>query len=678
MNAELAELAAAHGVATSYRDGQRRVVAIDDDVVVTVLAELGVDAATRTSVRRELARVRDRSEDELPPTIVLRQGEGRPIIGQGVVLREDGVSVPVHEAVPADLPLGWHRLVVGRREATLIVTPRRMPVPPRTWGWMVQLYAMRSTESWGMGDFSDLARLIQYAGVEQGAGLVLINPVHAPTPVIPVEPSPYAPSSRRFVNPLYLSVPDASGYESLDPSARLAVDAPRPAANDRIDYDAVWAAKRVALERVHAADRGAPDLAEDLAEDLADRPALREFAVFCALAERYGRRWRNWPADLRHPASPAVARASVELADRVDFHAWLQRVGQRQLAHVQRVARNAGMPIGVVHDLAVGVDPDGADAWALQDVLATGATIGAPADAFNQLGQDWRLSPWHPRRLAEAGYQPYRDVVAAALRHGGGVRVDHVAGLWRLWWVPPGEPPRRGTYVHYDAEAMLGVLALEAHRAGASVVIGEDLGTVEPEVTEGLRERGALGCAVLWFQQDDRPAAECSGAEEPGDGAAAPLLPPAHWPRRAVASVSTHDLPTAAGFLRGEHVETRAALGLLTGDVESERRQARADRDRLLGLLRDEGLLDAEPIEEEIILAMHRLLARTPCRLRVVSPYDALGEARQPNLPGTVDQYPNWRLPLPVSLEDFATDPRVRATAAVLRAATDAGGPDGE
>jgi len=309
--------------------------------------------------------------------------------------------------------------------------------------------------------------------------------------------------------------------------------------------------------------------------------------------------------------------------------------------------------VQVVHDLAVGTDPEGADAWALQDVLALGVTVGAPPDAFNQRGQAWGLPPWLPHRLDATGYAAYAQLLRALLRQADGLRIDHVAGLWRLWWVPPGESPDRGTYVHYDADVMLAVLTLEAARAGA-LVVGEDLGTVEPEVTEGLARRNMLGSAVLWFTRDE---------QAPG----MPLLPPDRWPDRAVATISTHDLPTAPGFLRGEHVRARAELGLLD-DVAAEQDTADRERRELVELLRAEGLLTgADPGEDQILVAMHALLARSRSRLVLVSPYDVVGEERQPNLPGTVDEYPNWRLPLPLGLEELRADPRVRVVVDTVR-----------
>jgi 4-alpha-glucanotransferase len=255
--------------------------------------------------------------------------------------------------------------------------------------------------------------------------------------------------------------------------------------------------------------------------------------------------------------------------------------------------------------------------------------------------------------LAATGYAALRDMLRAILSHADGLRIDHVAGLWRLWWIPPGETPDRGTYVHYDAEVMLAVLALEAHRAGA-VVVGEDLGTVEPEVTEALAANEMLGSAVGWFTRDE------SAPDQP-------LLPSKAWPTRAAASLSTHDLPTVAGFLRGEHVRARAELGLLD-DVPAEQANADKERAEWLALLRSEGLLDdSEPDEDAIIVAMHRFLASTPSRLKLISPYDLIGEPRQPNLPGTIDEYPNWRLPLAETLEQLQADPRVAETTAAFR-----------
>ncbi len=630
MQSELARLAAAYGVATSYENWEQREVAVDDDVVIAVLAQFDIDASTPESVVAALAAVRAvRESGALPPTVVKRVSATLELSSPAVVELEDGSALELDSVLPPDLPLGWHRLVVGEQSSVLAVVPDRLPEVPPAWGWMLQLYALRSADSWGMGDFGDLATMAARSAAELGAGVVLVNPVAAIAPTHPVERSPYSPSSRRFVNPLYLRIPATDAFAAADEATRAAVLACRPAGDpELIDYDAVWDAKRAALELLWAGHHEDVDLAAD--------PGLRDFATFCALAELHGPDWREWPAD------PQVS------ADRVAFHAWVQRLCRAQLAHVRRAA--AGMSVGVVHDLPVGVRPGGADTWAQRDAFASDVTVGAPPDAFSQQGQDWNLPPWRPDRLAELGYAPFRDMLRGILEHADGIRVDHVAGLWRLWWIPPGEPPDRGTYVHYDPEAMLGILALEAYRAGA-VVVGEDLGTVEPEVTRTLHERGVLSSAVLWFQRD---------WDAPGQ----PFVRPAEWDPDAMASISTHDLPTVAGWLSDEHVRVRAKLGLLTGDESTELAAALVDRAALVDLVRAEGLPTGD-----LPAALCTLLASSAARLLLTSPADVVGEVRQPNLPGTVDQYPNWRIPLPVTLEAFFADQGVRAAVAPLRTA---------
>jgi 4-alpha-glucanotransferase len=625
-NTELEELATAHGVAVRYVDWQQRPVEVDRDVIRAVLGLLDVDAGNARAIRAALAAARHR-----PRTIVLRQGNRPPRVPAGELRADDGGVREVRDRLPADLAPGWYRLSAGNRGHTVIVAPERLAPPPRSWGWMLQLYALRSAGSWGAGDFADLASFAGWAAASAGA--ILLNPLHAVAPVRPVPASPYSPTSRRYVNPLYLRVEHTSAYLSAGPAARSTVDSLRPS-NDTgfIDYDAVWDAKQRALEVLWQHEKSRPD--------------GDDFATYCALAEEYGPDWRRWPAGLRRPDGDSVAEERAKRADRVAFHAWLQRLCDEQLGAAAKAARR--MAVGLIHDLAVGVDPAGADAWMLQDVLAQGVHVGAPPDAFNQRGQDWGLAPWRPDRLAATGYRAYRDLLAATFRHARGVRVDHVAGLWRLWWIPPGASPDQGTYVHYDPDAMLGALTVEAHRTGA-VVVGEDLGTVPAKVTRALRARNVLGSTVLWFARAwNRPGA--------------PYVRPAKWPELTLASVSTHDLPTVQGFLTGAHVELRAQAGVLARPVEEETAGAESDLAALRTLLEKEGLADEDPL-----LAVHELLARSPARLVLASPYDVLGEARQPNLPGTFDEYPNWRIPLPVPLEEFLRDPRTAAVVRLLR-----------
>jgi 4-alpha-glucanotransferase len=635
----LSRLAAAHGVAMSYEGSDREVVTVAPEIVVAVLARLDVDASSAESIQRELQQVDARSS--LPATIAVTHGSGRHLGATGQLRLEDGTTRDVDGDLPADLPLGWHRLIAGEQQITVVVAPSRMPDVPRTWGWMLQLYALRSAESWGMGDYGDLAEMARRAGSEQGAGVLLVNPVQAFMPSHPLERSPYSPASRRFANPLYLRVTEAAIAAGVDGATYDEIVALAPDRDtELIDYDAVWEAKLAALELLWV----------KAGEVTRDDPDLEAYATWAAIAELHGADWRDWPEELRDPHGEAVAEARTTLADRVAFHTWLQQLCREQLDDARAAAHDAGMPVGIVHDLPVGVHPGGADAWALQDAFASDVRVGCPADAFNPLGQDWGLPPWRPDRLAESGYAPFRDVIRSVLRHGDGIRIDHIAGLWRLWWIPPGEPAHRGTYVHYDAEVMLAVLTLEAHRAGA-IVVGEDLGTVEEIVTETMHQRGVLSSAVLWFERD---------WDAPGQ----PHIPPQEWEPETMASISTHDLPTVAGWLQDERIRVQADLGLLDGSAEEAYAQAKADREALFDLLRDEGIPTDDPV-----VALHAVIARAASRLVLSSPADAVGQLQQPNLPGTVDEYPNWRIPLSVDLDAFFDDERVRAAVAPLRAA---------
>jgi 4-alpha-glucanotransferase len=418
----------------------------------------------------------------------------------------------------------------------------------------------------------------------------------------------------------------------------------------------VWQAKKAALETVFVQPRSRSRQAQF--EEFCGREGdgLVDFATWCALAERYGLPMSTWPDLARDPRAEAVRQIREEMSDRVEFYMWLQWCLDEQLAAAQRTALAAGMPIGIVHDLAVGVHPEGADTWALSGVLAQDVTVGAPPDAFNQQGQDWSQPPWRPDRLAELGYAPFRDMIRTVLRHAGGLRVDHVIGLFRLWWVPRGLSPAEGTYVRYDHRAMIGILALEAQRSGAFVV-GEDLGTVEPWVRDYLRERGMLGTSILWFERD-------YDSGQP--------LKPTQWRELCLATVTTHDLPPTAGYLAHEHIELRERLGLLTRPVDEETAAAEADLDAVLAQLRDLGLLTPDASEREKVEALHRFLLLTPAKLIGVALSDAVGDRRAINQPGTYDEYPNWRLPLadgvghPLLLEDVMTSIRAQSLARMM------------
>ena len=540
----------------------------------------------------------------------------------------------------------------------------RPPVAPwprnRSWGFAVQLYSVRSRGSWGHGDLRDLADLAAWSGRELGADFVLVNPLHAAEPRPPVSPSPYLPMSRRQVSPLYLRVEDIPEYQVLSAGDRARVEAlaaPLRAASTTaalIDRDAVWTAKRAALELIRAVPLTASRRAERDAFFARDRRALDDWATWCAIAEMHGPDWRSWPAPLTDPGSAEVTELRRTLADRIEFHAWLQWLAAGQLAAAQQAARRAGMSIGVITDLAVGAHPGGADAWARQDVVVPGISVGAPPDEFNQRGQNWTLPPWHPRQLAAQGGRPLAELIAANTRTAGGLRVDHVMGLARLWWIPAGMSPDLGTYVRYDHELIGGVVAAEVARAGA-LAIGEDLGTVEPWLRKFLAGRHVLGTSMLWFERraDGTP-------RRPGG-----------WRRGCLATVGTHDMPPAAAFLTGEQVTIRAKLGLLTQPEAEERAAAHAEMARWLAMLAREDLLPRRdrPSPEEFTAALYGYLTRTPAVLIGVSLAEAAGERRPQNMPGTVDEYPNWRIPLadadgqPVLLDDLPANAEVRAVA---------------
>ncbi|MER2134063.1 MAG: 4-alpha-glucanotransferase [Arthrobacter sp.] len=698
----LEQLAQAKNVATTFTGWDGGVQQVSDASLRSVLAARGAPAGTREEAEASLAEAALAPwRRTLPPAVVVRQQQPVPVAvhlprgaqAQAWITLEDGSSVqlpglpapgePVETAivdgtelearqlaVPADLPLGWHVLHVscaGREaEAVLAVTPDRLPAPQtggRAWGMMAQLYSVRSERSWGIGDLTDLADLSAVSGVA-GAAFMLINPLHAAEPVPPVEDSPYLPATRRFFNPLYIRVEAIDEYAYLSAPERAAVEA-LAAGQQAVDRDArlldrssSYAAKLEALRHVYEVPRSPARIQQFEAFVQEAGPGLDSFALWCALAAQYPPDAPEWQEGLHSAMAEAK---SAELAEETAFYKWLQWICDEQLESAQRAAVSAGMKIGIVHDLAVGVHPGGADAWTLQDVLAPEVSVGAPPDMFNQRGQDWSQPPWDPDRLAESGYGAYRDMLRTILRHAGGVRVDHILGLFRLWWIPRGQDPGEGAYVYYDHEALVGILVLEAQRAGA-VVIGEDLGVFEPWVQGYLAERGVLGTSILWFEQT-------------GDGP----REPAEYRPGALATIGTHDLPPAAGYLAGEHVTLRDSLGLLNRPVEEERELDSAATRGILDLARRHGLLGENASEQETVEALHRLIALSPSALVGVGLVDAVGERRTQNQPGTSREYPNWCIPLggpdgkPVLVEDLAASPRFISLTRAMNGALGAG-----
>ncbi|MGH9055932.1 MAG: 4-alpha-glucanotransferase [Acidimicrobiales bacterium] len=543
--------------------------------------------------------------------IVMRTGLPGPQLGAGRLVLEDGRSRHLgRTGVTGDIPLGYHRFEpVGGEPRTVISSPGRCPAPGSAWGFAAQLYAARSRSSWGFGDLSDLRLLAEWSR-DLGAGFLIVNPLHAVTPGLPQEASPYYPGSRVFANPLYLAVGEVPGASQLAGVEELA--ALGRALNDRrlIDRDRVWELKSEALESLFAAGGER----EGFDGYCAGRgPALDGFARFCALSERFGPRWRSWPPRYRHPASAGVARfaSSRHGAARVRYHQWLQWLLDGQLS------RAASAGAGLVQDLAVGVDPQGADAWLWQDAVADRVRIGAPPDGFNTRGQDWALPPFDPWRLRAGGYEPFIESIRAGFRHGAGLRIDHVMGLFRLYWIPDGVPASEGGYVRYPDEDLLDIVALEAHRAG-SWVVGEDLGTVEDGVRRELEERRVLSCRVWWFE--DRP--------------------PGEWPDMALASATTHDLPTIAGVLSGSDLDAQRRLGMVPNEESSATLHNKLDG------------VDGSGVED-VIAGVYADVASAPCALLSATLDDALAVEERPNMPGTTGGWPNWCLALPVPVEEL-------------------------
>jgi len=565
-----------------------------------------------------------------PPVWFVPAGRVEFLRGPADISLEDGTLLRGVEALPPDLPPGYHDLhpLDGGPVTRLVISPGRCHLPHdlQTWGWAVQLYAARSAASWGIGDLADLRRLCTWAA-GSGAGVVGVNPLHAPGPALPQQASPYYPSSRLWRSPLYLRVEEVPGAGTLGADLeRLAGAGRELSSSRRIDRDRVWELKSNALERCFLAAGYDPTFVEWRAAQ--GRP-LEQFATYCAIAEVHGNGWTDWPPGLRRPDHEEVARFVATRDDRVRYHAWLQWLLDGQLA--------AAATVPLLADLAVGIDPGGADAWTWQDVLALDMRVGAPPDEFNTAGQDWGLPPFVPWRLRAAGYQPFIETIRAALRSAGGLRIDHVMGLFRLFWIPTGAGPTTGTYVHYPASELLDIVALESHRARAFVV-GEDLGTVEDSVRAELAERRILSYRLLWF--------------EPGA--------PESWPAQALAAVTTHDLPTVAGLWTGADVAAQREAGL-TPNVEAEA----AVRSRLAHAA---GVGDDDPLAA-VTAGAYRALGRSPCTVLLATLDDALQVEERPNMPGTVDEWPNWSLALPLPLEEIEKDEGVEAVAAELRTA---------
>jgi (1->4)-alpha-D-glucan 1-alpha-D-glucosylmutase len=762
MNA-LSRLAQAHGIGLQYHDIWGTLHDVTPDTLRSLLCAMGVSVSTDRDADAALAALmQSRWRNRIAPMVVVREDasllrmrlhlpHGLDVDSVHIVSEtgeeqhrtpssamEAGEAIVDGEAwrardieVALAVPLGYHRLAFAAgghvvAETRCAIVPRTCYRPPalrdgaRTWGAAVQLYGVRSRRNWGIGDFTDLAGIIAGWGA-QGAGIVGVNPLHALFPQDPLRNSPYSPSSRLFVNTLYLDVEAIADFTDCEPARTLVAS---PAFRKRLaalrdsallDYLGVAAAKREVLDLLYASFRDrhlrrrTSRGASFLAFQQAGGEALHRYALFEALQEHcfaldasvWG--WPAWPAQFRDPRSSDVARFAKERAERVDYYGYLQWQADLQRTAIANDANEAGLAIGVYTDLAVSIDRGGAEAWANQSLYATSASVGAPPDAFNPDGQDWGLPPLVPSRLRDAGYAPFIATLRANMRCAGALRIDHVMGLMRLFWVPQNKTPAAGAYVHYPFDDLVGLLALESQR-NRCAVIGEDLGTVPDEVRRTLAERDVLSYRVLLFERD--------GAGE--------FKPPERYPDAALATASTHDLPTLAGWWQGHDIEVRAKLGLVGAETARLQDERAEDRRRLLRALEREHMLPPTPIPAlpppdrgkgdtsfpllpgegegvrspipalpppergkgdisspllpgegegvrsgasadprswpemttELAESIMAFLAATPALIVVLQLEDVLLVREQANLPGTTDAHPNWRRKLPVAIED--------------------------
>ena len=641
----LHRLAVAAGLAVSWRDVTGRDQHATAPVLEAILTALGHPCGTEQQQAESLAAI-ERGRLDLPAMLVADAGQevvlpapcrraeatGAEGVTLALVITPQGFVAPGNP--------GYYALELDGRALQLAVAPRHCPLPsrsPRPWGSAVQIPALRGAGDEPFGHFGDLARAVESLAA-RGASALAINPVHALFPGHGHQYSPYSPSSRQFLNaamadPALLGLPP------------LAMPAGNP---DLIDWSTALPARLAALRACFAALPAS--MMERFNREVEGNAALHRRAVFDAIdvemRPRGAHGWRDWPAALQDPAGEAAARFAREHGEEVCFHLFCQWLAREGLDEVQRRARAAGMAVGLVGDLAVGVDPSGSDAWAMPQAMLRGLTIGAPPDPLGPLGQNWSITGFSPQGLAREGYAPFIAMLRSAFEGGGGLRIDHAFGLARLWVIPEGGSSADGAYLSYPFEDLVRLVTLEAHLAGA-LVIAEDLGTAPPGFTRAISERHMLGMQVLWFQR----------AADHGFIGAADYAP------RAVALTGTHDTPTVAGWWSGRDLDWAARLGRLPDDIPHEHALAIRDWDRGLLWSTFAHGRDRPPADDPqtAVDAAIDHVAATPCAMVIVPVEDLVGEIEQPNLPGTIDEHPNWRRRLAAPLDALLDEPRTAA-----------------
>jgi 4-alpha-glucanotransferase len=683
-DAAVRELASLAGVSNDWVDANGRPQRVAIEPLRAILTALGFPCATDADLKASRARlIGADSLQSTPPLVTGTVGE--PIRLTGEATRQSTSEIVYEDGDRADAGLqiaddklvvssidrpGYHRLRFGGRELTLAVAPRRCitinDIAPneRLWGLAVQLYGLRRAGDGGIGDTTALRALTNSAR-RYGADAIALSPTHSLFPADPSRYGPYSPSSRLFLNPLFADPADVFGAPRVEAAKTVIGDYEQLEDGALIDWPAAARGKYALFERLFA-DFVAQDLEQSAPTKLASAfnafvreggDRLGEHALFEASHQKwFGAEgiwnWSEWPPDWRDPASATVAQHASASSRAIQYHVFLQWIADRSFAAAQASARNDGMRIGLIADLAIGMDRGGSHAWARQKDLLLGLSIGAPPDLLGPRGQDWGLTGFSPQALISNGYEPFLATLRAAMRHAGGVRIDHAMGLTRLWLIPHGASPADGAYLSYPIDDLLRLIALESHRHRA-IVIGEDLGTVPGDFRGRMSQAGIAGMDVLWFTRDQRR-----------------FLPPATWRPDAVAMTSTHDLPTVAGWWKGVDIDTREALGLAP-DAAGERKQRDSERSVLWRSFKRANTAKGNPPAPDqpdgAVDAAVRFVAKSASRLALTPIEDMLGLTEQPNLPGTIDEHPNWRRRLDAPASTILDAPAARPRLEALR-----------
>jgi 4-alpha-glucanotransferase len=641
-----------------------------------ILTALGYDCSSEESLHASVCEREARESARLlPRVLVVSQNAPFYTKADVEITTEEGQRYRLRAGEPGiGLPLGYHEMRAGDCTARLIVTPDRAydGGPGKCAGFGVMLYSLRSNHNWGCGDFRDLRNLATWAADWLHASFIALNPLHAIHNRRPYNTSPYLPNSIYYRNFLYLDVEDIPGFDCCKnkfEDSETRKELVRLRESKVVEYEQVAALKRRALEMIFKANPPGRDCRDWIA---AEGDLLRRFATYCALDEYLHAIdpnlwvWTDWPEQFRQPDSVAVKEFAAQHEREILFHGWLQWQIDRQLADVQKHARAAGMSIGLYHDLALATDRYGSDLWAHREFFVPGCRVGSPPDGFAPGGQDWSFPPPNGERHREDGYRLFAESIRKSLRHGGALRIDHVMRLFRLYWIPPGQSAMNGAYVRDRAEDLVRILALESVR-GQAIIVGEDLGTVEPEVRQTLAKFGILSYRLLYFERNGHA-----------------FKAPSEYPVQALASTTTHDLPTIAGFWTGMDIQARFKTGMIDEAARDAQQAERVrDKQNLLDALFAASLLpngyerNASLIPEltaELHSAVLGYVATTPSALWLVNQEDMTGQEYQQNLPGTTAQYPNWSRKMRWSLEDLAGLLEARDSAAVVRHWADVSG----